>query len=159
MLRHMTTADVDTVSSAINTIFGDEYRGHPITAQFAIEMDRSWIALDRGMVVGVALVTISQLGDEYLPELKIFGVVQPYRRRGIGRRMLEACGGDLFLIVRQSNVAAIRLYLSAGFEARYRVPRYYLRPAEHGIVMQKSESVDADYVDDADDQRLPAAGD
>jgi ribosomal-protein-alanine N-acetyltransferase len=66
--------------------------------------------------------------------------VDPARRRtGVGRALVGAAlgsGGRWFLEVRASNIAAIRLYESAGFEVCGRRPGYYQAPAEEAIVMR-----------------------
>jgi GNAT superfamily N-acetyltransferase len=61
------------------------------------------------------------------------------RRQRIARMLLEhavAKGGDWFLEVRESNEAARKLYVSAGFIEIGRRPRYYANPREDAIVMR-----------------------
>ena len=66
-------------------------------------------------------------------ELLRIAVAPEARGLGIGRVLLEACQGDLaqaglvhlFLEVRPSNAAAIRLYETSGWEPCGRRPRYY----------------------------------
>ena len=62
------------------------------------------------------------------------------RRGGVARGLLgdalARSKGRWFLEVRASNVAAIRLYESAGFERAGLRPGYYADPAEDGIVMR-----------------------
>ncbi len=64
----------------------------------------------------------------------------PFRRRGIGRSLiLEVIGknpGTVFLEVRQSNMAARKLYHSLGFETVAVRPDYYSGPVESAIVMK-----------------------
>ena len=67
--------------------------------------------------------------------------VDPGLRRGsVGLRLLEAelerGEGAWFLEVRESNVAAIRLYEAAGFRVAGRRENYYNNPPETGIVMR-----------------------
>jgi len=69
------------------------------------------------------------------------GVHQDYRRRGIGRRLLEACERELDtrrvrLTLRRSNHIAMDLYKSAGYTPVETWKRYY-RDGEDGIVMEK----------------------
>ena len=48
---------------------------------------------------------------------------------------------DLFLEVRESNEAAIELYLKKGFEVIGRRKQYYQRPVEDAVLMHyKNES-------------------
>ena len=62
------------------------------------------------------------------------------RRKGVGRALvaheLARGTGAWFLEVRASNLAALRLYESAGFVRAGRRPDYYYEPAEDGIVMR-----------------------
>jgi ribosomal-protein-alanine N-acetyltransferase len=62
------------------------------------------------------------------------------RRQGIAGGLLEhelARGrGRWFLEVRASNIAAIHLYETAGFERCGSRPSYYQQPAEEAIVMR-----------------------
>ena len=75
-------------------------------------------------------------------EIEILNVaVDPAsRRRGIGRSLiLELIGespGSVFLEVRQSNMAARKLYHSLGFEAAGIRQDYYSEPMESAIVMK-----------------------
>ena len=75
-------------------------------------------------------------------ELEILNVVVdlPFRRRGIARTLItELIGekpGTAFLEVRQSNLAARKLYHSLGFEAIGVRRDYYSQPMESAIVMK-----------------------
>ena len=69
------------------------------------------------------------------------GVHPDYRRRGIGRLLLEACEAALGtrrlrLTLRTSNAAALALYRGAGYEQVDLWRRYY-RDGEDGIVMER----------------------
>ena len=80
-------------------------------------------------------------------------VGEPYRCRGLGRRLLgslieraNAAGmADAFLEVRPSNTAAIRLYLSQGFEQVGMRRGYYQAPngREDAAVLRRSLRSDA----------------
>lgn len=73
-------------------------------------------------------------------EVLNLAVAPAARRRGIARQLLrhalEASPGDWFLEVRASNLAAIRLYESLGFEAAGHRPGYYRTSPEAAIVMR-----------------------
>ena len=64
-----------------------------------------------------------------------------YRRRGFGRAVVEALTsyaesavlGEIYLEVRESNVAAQRLYGSCGFECVGRRKNFYRDPREDGL--------------------------
>jgi ribosomal-protein-alanine N-acetyltransferase len=68
----------------------------------------------------------------------------PYRRRGIGRKLLAHMLGetvnevDIFsLEVRRGNTAAIQLYESMGFEMVGKRPGFYEKPTEDALVFHK----------------------
>lgn len=78
-------------------------------------------------------------------ELENLAIMQAYRRRGYGRRLLRAlvshagkAGAEsIFLEVRESNQAARGLYESAGFKEAGRRPEYYAGPPEDAIVYRR----------------------
>ncbi|MBQ9156179.1 MAG: ribosomal protein S18-alanine N-acetyltransferase [Eubacterium sp.] len=66
-----------------------------------------------------------------------------YRRRGTGSRLLAALLGkargegirQIYLEVRRSNLAAIRLYEQAGFTIIGERKKYYVNPDEDALIM------------------------
>ena len=86
-----------------------------------------WAALDEAQITNIA-------------------VAPDWRRRGVGRMLLEALISlavddglqRLFLEVRQSNLAAIALYQSAGFQAIGIRRGYYQDNDEDAIIMLKN---------------------
>lgn len=93
----------------------------------------------RREVIGYAIGWV--VADE--AELANLGVAVRARRQGVGRRLVEAVvaaarergGRRLYLEVRESNVAAVELYRSLGFQTVGRRSRYYARPSEDARVM------------------------
>lgn len=84
-------------------------------------------------------------------ELENMAVAEAWRRRGIGRRLLNAgllwsrmgipaavSGFEMWLEVRASNRAAIALYRDAGFRVIGRRTGYYTQPDEDALLMRKS---------------------
>jgi len=73
-------------------------------------------------------------------EILNLAVDPAHRRQGIARRLLQAeferAQGAWYLEVRGSNIAAIELYKSTGFEIAGRRPGYYNNPVETGVVMR-----------------------
>jgi ribosomal-protein-alanine N-acetyltransferase len=77
-------------------------------------------------------------------EILNFAVQKVYRRRGIGRLLLEALLNQLrelgatkvFLEVRESNAAAIAFYRKLGFQNIGRRHAYYQQPDEAAVIMQ-----------------------
>ena len=78
--------------------------------------------------------------------LENMAVAKPWRKQGIGSRLLSAgllwcrahSGSGVWLEVRASNVDAIRLYEGAGFSIAGRRPDYYSGPVEAAIQMKKA---------------------
>jgi len=81
-------------------------------------------------------------------ELRNMAVDPAHQRQGVGRellaegqRQLQELGvKQIFLEVRESNIAAQRLYYSAGFGLRSRRKDYYNDPREDGLVLAWSVS-------------------
>jgi len=99
-------------------------------------------AADQGVrptsvVVGF-LVTRQTAPDER--EILNLAVDAAHRRKGIARALLRhaitAVQADWYLEVRRSNVAAMGLYQSLGFQQVALRPKYYSEPTETGIVMK-----------------------
>ena len=95
------------------------------------------IAEEEGLVVGF-LVARQVADGEW--EILNLAVAPAFRRRGIGRGMLDHLlgrhYGDVFLEVRESNTAARKLYEQAGFCTITKRLQYYTNPVEPGIVMK-----------------------
>jgi len=91
------------------------------------------------MIVG--FVAFHRVIDE--AELRNMAVDPAHQRQGVGRqlvaegrrRLLEQGAKQVFLEVRASNVAAQRLYYSAGFALCSRRKDYYNDPGEDGLVL------------------------
>lgn len=100
------------------------------------------VAFADGVIAGflvsrhVFLATSDAAGER---EILNVAVDLPYRRRGLGERLLEVeldRGGVHFLEVRESNVAARRLYEKKGFREVALRKAYYQSPPENAILMR-----------------------
>ncbi len=77
-------------------------------------------------------------------EIENIAVAEPVRRRGLGTRLLgefldlarDRGAGTVFLEVRESNLAARRLYEKWAFVETGRRKLYYRKPEEDAIVYQ-----------------------
>lgn len=97
------------------------------------------VAGGAGRVAGYAALWLegpdAELGD--------LAVARDRRRSGLGRALVEAAADEardrgaerIFLQVRESNEAALRLYRSAGFRRIGRKRGYYRTPREDALVL------------------------
>ena len=62
-------------------------------------------------------------------EITMIGVFPEYRRRGVGKRLMESIlrstSGDIYLHVEVNNEPALRLYRAFGFKVVKRVSKFY----------------------------------
>ena len=144
----MTGAGVTVGSSDAGTARREMDVQHPAgTSMIAPEetdrADEEWEDPDILGYAGVLMVP-----DEF--DITKISVRGDQRRQGIGRALLEELQRRLpafgvrkiFLEVRKSNTAAVRLYESCGFSAVGERKKYYAEPVEDAIVM-RWESGDA----------------
>jgi len=95
------------------------------------------VAVVSGSTAGFAVARSTAPG-----ELEILNVAvdPPFRRRGVARKLIQEVfaghRGNVFLEVRQSNVAARKLYHSLGFETIAIRKDYYSDSGEPAIVMK-----------------------
>lgn len=100
------------------------------------DFDHPVIAVEDGEVLGYGILRLIDVG-----EILLIGVRPEDRRKGIGKAlvkaMLERANPDenVFLEVRESNMAARRLYLSMGFMQTARRRNYYKDPVEDAVIM------------------------
>jgi ribosomal-protein-alanine N-acetyltransferase len=93
------------------------------------------VAAEDGQVVGF-IISRPIAGDR---EILNLAVDPRFRRRGIARRLVQdvlpPAPGACYLEVRESNLAARRLYQKCGFHESGKRPNYYESPLESAIVM------------------------
>ena len=95
------------------------------------------VAILGGAVAGFL---VSRRVDDAESEILNLAVRAEWRRLGVARELIRSLAaearGDLFLEVRESNLAARYLYNSMGFKEVSRRPEYYDFPPEAAIVMK-----------------------
>ena len=95
------------------------------------------VALFEDRVAGFAVTRRLADGES---EILNLAVDPAFRRQGIGRMLICEIKlrypGDIFLEVRESNLAARKFYESLGFQVVTLRPRYYERSPEAAIVMK-----------------------
>lgn len=100
----------------------------------------TWVAEQDGDVIGFLSLRETGGGEA---EVLNMAVDPGSRRLGVARsllnRALEGRFQEVYLEVRESNGAALRLYESMGFRRAGVRPKYYERPKEAGIVMKRQK--------------------
>jgi ribosomal-protein-alanine N-acetyltransferase len=141
-IRDMTIADIPSVYAMESQLYLAPWSeisfNHEIHNRDAILQ----VAIADEQIVGY--VCIRTILDE--THVMKVTVLPDYQRRGIGEALLQSAIGmlkeqrpyvrKLTLEVRESNLAAIRLYNIAGFTYSGRRTRYYKNPSEDAIIME-----------------------
>jgi ribosomal-protein-alanine N-acetyltransferase len=145
-LRRMRSSDIDQVFALEERIFPTpwtrksyefELERNPASEQWVIE---AWAEHEEWIIVAYSVCW--QLGDEL--HVANIAVAPKFRRRGLGRRLLqhvlaraaERGMKSATLEVRSGNRAAQDLYVSFGFTVVGRRKRYYTKNREDALLMQ-----------------------
>lgn len=141
IIREMTAADVSLAAEIENKCFAHPWSEQSIESEMNLENSVFLMAFEEDKAIGY--VGLSAVLDEgYMGNL---AVVDEYRRKGIGRalmkELLRICKDKDFsfvtLEVRESNLPAINLYLSLGFERVGVRKNYYKEPTENALLLTK----------------------
>lgn len=135
----MTLADLDEVMAIERASFAYPWSSRFFHQEFEVECARSILAEMNGKIVGYVLFWL-------LPEtvdIHNLAVRGEYRRRGVGRILLHKVivealrqsSARVTLEVRKSNLAAQKLYESAGFVATGVRKGYYSDDGEDALTM------------------------
>ena len=135
----MTLADLDEVMAIERASFAYPWSSRFFHQEFEVECARSILAEMDGIIVGYVLFWL-------LPEsvdIHNLAVSREYRRRGVGRILLHKVivealwqsSPRVTLEVRKSNLAAQKLYESAGFVATGIRKGYYSDDGEDAVTM------------------------
>lgn len=139
-IRPAHESDLDDIAAIERSVFADPWSRRSFVDLVDARQVLFLVASDANAVVAYAVLLISGAESE-LANLAVSRVVQ---RQGVGRRLLaeavrqvraRGCA-EMFLEVRASNEAALKLYEHSGFKAVGRRARYYARPIEDAIVMR-----------------------
>ncbi|MGB8656769.1 MAG: ribosomal protein S18-alanine N-acetyltransferase [Candidatus Zixiibacteriota bacterium] len=142
IIRGLTPADLEEIAALEKSCFSDpwskenfqEELQHQFTIPLVVEADQK--------IVGYACLW----NVDGQMEIANFAVALDYRRKGIGRMMMErvilesvnrGCS-SVILSVRESNLSARNLYHEFGFAEISRRKRYYRLPVEDAIIMVKN---------------------
>lgn len=143
-IRKAADADLPAIGRIEKSSFADPWSVSDFRSLMNIEQAIFLVAADEesGEVAGY-VVTLAVMDES---EVLNIAVDPPYRGASIGGMLLdralaeaEKAGSEsTFLEVRESNVAARRLYERRGFEEISRRVRYYRSPVEDALVLRRA---------------------
>lgn len=140
-IRHMAGSDVDAIlamqAASPEAAAWNRQAYEMILA--GSNINRCLVAMREDKPAGFACFRV--IGGE--AELLNLAVLPELRRQGIAAQLLEAVireaagngAADLFLEVRDSNLAALALYKQFGFQLNHRRPGYYRNPPADALTM------------------------
>lgn len=141
ILKDMLSEHVAEVKTLLDTCFGEgAWSPEMIQAELIKPESRCTVAVEGERLIGY--LAFEQIADE--GSVIEVAVHPDYRRQGVARQMLTSAMnnaeniGAVFLEVRESNVPAIALYESMGFEKIGIRKDYYDKPKENGLIYQNS---------------------
>jgi [ribosomal protein S18]-alanine N-acetyltransferase len=146
-IRPATEADLDRIALIERASFSDPWTRDALATALRLSHIRFLAAASSsesrdGEVELAGYVVALVMGDE--GEIADLAVAPSARRRGVGgllldrtARELAECGvRTLYLEVRESNLAALALYRSRGFQQVGRRRAYYRHPPEDALVLR-----------------------
>ena len=137
LIENMKLQHLDGVVSIENICFANPWSRADLEQQLNLETSHFAVATLDGYVVGYMGLQIFS-GEGYVTNV---AVLPEYRRQGIAKMLIEKqLQNDMSFItleVRESNLSAIKLYESCGFENVGIRPKFYTDPTENAIIMTK----------------------
>ena len=132
---------VEQVAALERICFSDPWSAASIASELDNPLSSWLVAEENAQVVGY----IGSQSVQELSDMMNVAVAPGWRRRGLGRRLVQALlahllqtdAAELSLEVRVSNAAAIALYEQLGFQIVGCRKRYYVNPREDAYIMRK----------------------
>lgn len=139
-IMRATEKDVEFISSLEKETFSLPQSAHDFSNMLRNEDKHLLVAFANGKAAGyIGAYTVCRESD-----IMTVAVSPRFRKMGVGRELVMALFAELsgmsdalFLEVRASNVAAISLYTSLGFEKVGVRKNYYKLPTEDAILYKK----------------------
>ena len=127
---------LNDVRVLLERCFGESaWSAETLRSQMEKADSRCTVAVEDDVIVG--FLAFEQIADE--GSIVEVAVHPDHRRKGIARALIESALSDdslkeIFLEVRESNMPAIRLYESLGFERIGIRKGYYDKPKEDAVI-------------------------
>ena len=137
-IKNFSTEYINGVAEIERVCFSNPWDEAALEAELKNDCAHLYVAVDSGKVIGYAVV-YCVCGEADIARV---AVLDAYRRKGIATQLLLKGFEDneaecVFLDVRESNTAAIKLYRSLGFEETGIRRNYYSDPTENAILMKR----------------------
>ncbi len=140
-IRELTAADVEEVSRIEQETFSMPWKPQDFLEMVEADYAYYYVAEVDGEIAGCC--GIRNMAGE--GEITNVAVAEKFRRRGIGRALMEYMLKEAALLgmesmtleVRVSNIPAISLYESLGFQGEGVRPGFYEKPREDALIMWK----------------------
>ena len=137
IIENMNSQHLDGVVNIEKICFVHPWLMDDLEQQLNLDTSHFAVATLDGNVVGYMGLQIFS-GEGYVTNV---AVLPEYRRQGIAKMLIEKQLQNemsfITLEVRESNLPAIKLYESCGFENVGIRPKFYSNPTENAIIMTK----------------------
>lgn len=137
IIENMNSQHLDGVVNIENICFANPWTRADLEAQLTLDTSHFAVATVDEKVVGYMGLQVFS-GEGYVTNV---AVLPEYRRQGIAKMLIEKQLQNemsfITLEVRESNLPAIKLYESCGFENVGIRPKFYSNPTENAIIMTR----------------------
>lgn len=146
VVQKASATDLDTLYMIEQQCFTTEAWSKRQIAMFLEALDSVSLTAKVGSrLVGFVIGLVNQYDEMKLGHIITIDVLPNYRRKGIGMALLKTIEEEFksldikvcYLEVRESNLAALRLYRKAGYVEVERLENYYSRGG-HGVRLEKT---------------------
>ena len=139
-LKKMSAEHIPQIAQLEKECFSEPWSENALSEELSNENSHFLVAVSDDVAGYIGVQEIC--GEAYITNVAVFG---KYRKYGIGRALLKAaCDGAksrscefITLEVRESNIPAITLYESEGFEKAGVRKNFYSAPTENGVIYTK----------------------
>lgn len=139
-ITKMGTEHIEQIACLEKECFSEPWSENALAEELENENSHFLVAVSDDVMGYIGVQEIC--GEAYITNVAVF---DEYRKSGIGRALLKAaCDGAksrncefITLEVRESNVPAITLYESEGFDKAGIRKNFYSAPTENGVIYTK----------------------